>query len=264
MLDFSRYRELVTTFFVTYGARFIVAIIILFIGLWVIQRLVNFINNIMVNHHVDPSLRPFLRNILNVSLRVVLIIAVIAQLGMEMTSVFAVLGSAGLAVGLALQGSLSNFAGGVLLLTVKPFRVGDYIEAQGVGGRVSIINILNTVIITNDNKTIYMPNGPLANSTITNHDVETNRRTEIRLVLQHGNNVELAKKLIEDIIQTDDRILAEPAPQVISENTDAGVALITRAWTLRENIGSLTNDLHDRIRAAFDRENITLNGPRKA
>ncbi|GEO03266.1 transporter [Adhaeribacter aerolatus] len=264
MLDLSRYPQLITTYLITYGTRLLAAIIIFLIGLWVIKRLVKIVNNVMTSYHVDPTLRPFMSNILNVTLRVLLLILVIGQLGVEMTSIFAVLASAGLAVGLALQGSLSNFAGGVLILAIKPFRVGDYIEAQGVGGRVHIINILNTVIKTADNKTIYIPNGPLANSTITNHDVEPNRRTEVRLVVQHGNDIEQAKSLVQDIIKTDDRILQEPAPQVVTENTDAGIAVIGRAWTIRENIGGLTNDLHDRIRAAFDRENITLNGPRKA
>jgi small conductance mechanosensitive channel len=263
MFNYKRFEDIVTTYFITYGTRFVVAILIFLVGLWVIQRLVLLINNLMKNYQVDPTLRPFMRNFLSVTLRVLLIIAVIGQLGVEMTSIFAVLASAGLAVGLALQGSLSNFAGGVLILVVKPFRVGDYIEAQGVGGRVCIINILNTVIKTHDNKTIYIPNGPLANSTITNHDVEPNRRAEVRLVVQHGNDIVQAKKLIQTIIQSDDRILPEPAPQVITENIDIGIAMITRAWTLRENIGSLTNDLHDRIRAAFDQENITLHGPRK-
>ncbi|MGV3587026.1 MAG: mechanosensitive ion channel family protein [Adhaeribacter sp.] len=264
MFEFKRYPELITSYAITYGSRLVVAIIIFLIGLWVIKRLVKIVNNIMTSYHVDPTLRPFMSNILNVTLRVLLLILVIGQLGVEMTSIFAVLASAGLAVGLALQGSLSNFAGGVLILAVKPFRVGDYIEAQGVGGRVSIINILNTVIKTNDNKTIYIPNGPLANSTITNYDVEPNRRTEIRLLVQHGNDIELAKNLVQDIIKTDHRILPEPAPQVVTENTDLGIAIIIRAWATRENIGGLTNDLHDRSRAAFDRENITLQGVRKA
>ena len=264
MFNYKRYEEIITTYFITYGTRFVVAIIILLIGLWVIKRLVSLVNNLMKNYHVDPTLRPFMRNILSVTLRILLIIAVIGQLGVEMTSIFAVLASAGLAVGLALQGSLSNFAGGVLILAVKPFRVGDYIEAQGVGGRVYIINILNTVIKTHDNKTIYIPNGPLANSTITNHDVEPNRRTEVRVIVQHGNNIDQAKKIMQDLIQADDRILPDPAPQVITENIDLGVALTARAWTLRENIGGLTNDLHDRIRTAFEQENITLHGIRKA
>lgn len=264
MFDFARYPELITNYLITYGTRLVVALILFLIGLWIIKRLVILVDNLMASYHVDPTLRPFMLNILSVTLRVLLIIVVVGQLGVEMTSIFAVLASAGLAVGLALQGSLSNFAGGVLILAIKPFRVGDYIEAQGVGGRVSMINILNTVIKTNDNKTIYIPNGPLANSTITNHDVELNRRTELRLVVQHGNNIELAKKIIIDIMATEDRILPEPAAQVATENTEAGIALIARAWTVKENFGSLTNDLHDRIRAAFDREDITFNGPRKA
>ncbi|MDB5262932.1 MAG: mechanosensitive ion channel protein MscS [Adhaeribacter sp.] len=263
MFDYKAYEQVVTTYVIAYGTRLVVAVIIFLIGLWIIKRLVALVNNLMKNYHVDPTLRPFMRNILSVTLRILLIILVIGQLGVEMTSIFAVLASAGLAIGLALQGSLSNFAGGVLILAVKPFRVGDYIEAQGVGGRVHIINILNTVITTADNKTIYIPNGPLANSTITNYDVEPSRRAEVRLVVQNGNDIQLAKKLIQDIIKTDDRILPEPAPQVITENTETGVALITRAWALRENIGNVTNDLHDRIRVAFDEENITLNGTRK-
>lgn len=263
MFDIRTYRDILATFFVTYGVKLVGAIIILFIGLWVIQWLVNMVNRLMQNHQVDPTLRPFLRNMINVSLKVLLIIAVVAQLGVAMTSVFAVLGSAGLAVGLALQGSLSNLAGGVLILANKPFRVGDYIEAQGVGGRVSLINILNTVIKTNDNKTVYIPNGPLANSTITNYDVELSRRIELKMLLQYGNNMDLAKKLVTEIVLSDQRVLSEPAPQVVTENLELGIAIFTRAWAAREDIGSVTSDLHDRIRTAFEQNQIVLQGPRK-
>ncbi|QNF34872.1 mechanosensitive ion channel [Adhaeribacter swui] len=256
--DFNRYRETLTTFFVTYGARFLVAMLLLFIGLWVINRIVKFINREMITHNVDPSLRPFLRNVLNVALKILLIIAVISQLGMEMTSVFAVLGSAGLAIGLALQGSLANFAGGVLILALKPFRVGDYIEAQGVSGTVNLINILNTVIKTPENKTIYIPNGPLASSTIVNYDVESNRRADIRILIHYGNDVALAKNLIRQLIAQDNRILPEPAPQVVSENTDMGVNIYTRVWAAKGNVGGITNDFHDWIRSAFEKNGITI------
>lgn len=256
--DFERYRETLTTFFLTYGAKFLVALLILVIGLWVIKRLVNFINRKMESHEVDPSLRPFLRNLLNVAFKILLIIVVISQLGMEMTSVFAVLGSAGLAIGLALQGSLANFAGGVLILALKPFRVGDYIEAQGVGGHVNLINILNTVIKTPDNKTIYIPNGPLASSTIVNFDVETNRRADVRILVHYGNDVNLAKELINQLIAADPRILTQPAPQVVTENTDLGVNIFTRVWAERGNVGNITNDLHDWIRAAFEKNGISI------
>jgi len=258
MFDYQKYRDVLTTFFVSYGIKFIGALVLLFIGLWIIRVLIDFITRQMQKHDVDPSLQPFLRNVLSIGLRILLILAVISQLGMAITSILAVLGSAGLAVGLALQGSLSNFAGGVLILAVKPFRVGDNIEAQGVSGKVCMINVLHTIIKTPDNKTIYIPNGPLANSTITNFDLETNRRAEVRIVVQYENNIDLAKNLIRDIVNQDRRILSDPTPQVVSENTDLGIALITRVWAARENIGGITNDLHDLIRAAFAQNNITI------
>jgi small conductance mechanosensitive channel len=175
-----------------------------------------------------------------------------------MTSIFTILGSAALAVGLALQGSLANFAGGVLILALKPFRVGDYIEAQNVAGNVSLINILNTVIKTPDNKTIYIPNGPLASSTIVNFDVEANRWADVRILVHYSNNIDQAKELIKDIIAQDPRILKEPAPQVVSENTDLGINIFTRVWAERGNVGPITNDLHDWIRGAFEKNNISI------
>jgi len=258
MFDYQKYRDVLTTFFVSYGIKFIGALLILFFGLWIIQRLISFINVQMQKHEVDPSLRPFLRSVLSIALRILLIMAVISQLGMAITSILAVLGSAGLAIGLALQGSLSNFAGGVLILAAKPFRVGDNIEAQGVGGKVCMINILHTIIKTADNKTIYIPNGPLANSTITNFDIETNRRAEVRIVVQYENDIDLAKRLVLDIIKQDNLILKDPAPQVVSENTEIGIAIITRVWALREDLGGITNNLHDLIRAAFTQNNIII------
>ena len=258
LIDFDKYRETLTTFFLTYGAKVLVAAIILIIGLWVIKRLVNFIDREMVTHHVDPSLRPFLRNLLNVTLKILLIIVVISQLGMEMTSVFAVLGSAGLAIGLALQGSLANFAGGVLILALKPFRIGDYIEAQGVSGSVYLINILNTVIKTPENKTIYIPNGPLANSTIVNYDVEANRLADVRVLIHYGNDVAKAKDLIKQLIAKDTRILTSPEPQVVTENTDFGINIFTRVWAEKANVGPIINDFQDWIRGEFERNGITI------
>lgn len=258
LFDFEKYRETLTTFFLTYGAKFLVAIIILLVGLWITKRLVNFIDREMATHHVDPSLRPFLRNLLNVSFKILLIIVVVSQLDMEMTSIFAVLGSAGLAIGLALQGSLSNFAGGVLILALKPFRVGDYIEAQGVSGNVFLINILNTVIKTPENKTIYIPNGPLANSTIVNYDVEANRRADVRVLIHYGNDVSKAKDLIKQLITNDPRILPTPEPQVVSENTDFGINIYTRMWAEKGNVGPIVNDFQDWIRSAFEQNGITI------
>jgi small conductance mechanosensitive channel len=258
MQDLKNYPQVLYTFLLTYGGRLLGAILILLIGFWIIKRLTGFINNQMVAHNVDPSLRPFLRNILDITLKILLVIAVISQLGMEMTSIFAVLGSIGLAIGLALQGSLSNFAGGVLILALKPFRVGDNIEAQGVSGRVYLINIMHTVIKTADNKTIFIPNGPLANSTIVNMDMEANRRADLRFLVQYGNDVALAKKLIQQLIDQDSRILADPAPQVVTENLETGVAIHVRVWAAREHLGNITNELQDLVRTAFEQENIAI------
>lgn len=258
LFDLDKYRETLTALFLTYGAKVLVALLILLIGLWVIKRLVNFISREMETHQVDPSLRPFLRNLLNVTFKILLIIVVISQLGMEMTSVFAVLGSAGLAIGLALQGSLANFAGGVLILALKPFRIGDYIEALGVSGNVYLINILNTVIKTPENKTIYIPNGPLASSTIVNYDVEANRRADIRILVNYNNDIDQAKELIKQLIANDARILPNPAPQVVTENTDLGITIYTRVWAERANVGAIINDFQDWIRAAFEKNGITI------
>lgn len=258
MLDFKQYSDTIFRFLLTYGLRMVAAVLVLLVGFWIIKRLSNFVDKQMQGHHVDPSLRPFLRNVLNIGLKILLLIAVVSQLGMEMTSIFAVLGSIGLAIGLALQGSLSNFAGGVLILALKPFRVGDNIEALNVSGKVYLINIMNTVIKTADNKTIFIPNGPLANATIVNMDIEATRRADLRILVQYGNDLELAKKLIRHLIAHDRRILADPAPQVVTENLETGVAIHIRVWSTREDLGNVTNDLQDQVRAELEKENIPI------
>ncbi|GAB3819450.1 hypothetical protein GCM10028895_17910 [Pontibacter rugosus] len=196
-LDIDNYREMVVNFTVLYGMRLIVALVILIVGAWVIKRLNKVISNLMLRKAVDESLRPFLNSIFNVMLWVLLLVMVVSQLGVEMTSFIAVIGSAGLAIGLALQGSLSNFAGGVLILTIKPFRVGDYIEAQGQGGTVHIINIFNTVLKTADNKTIYLPNGPLASTVVVNYSVEPTRRVELLFNVSVHNDIGKVRQLIQ-------------------------------------------------------------------
>jgi small conductance mechanosensitive channel len=258
MLDFKNYPDIIYSYLINYGGRLLGSILILLIGFWVVTRLTKVIDNLMKAHNVDPSLRPFLRNVLSITLKILLLIAVVSQLGMEMASIFAVLGSIGLAIGLALQGSLSNFAGGVLILALKPFRVGDSIEAMGVGGNVHLINIMNTVIKTADNKTIFIPNGPLANTTIVNLTMEANRRVDLRIVVQYGNDLTLAKRLIQDLIDQDSRILKDPAPQVVTENLETGVAIHVRVWASREHLGNVGNELQDQIRTVLEKENISI------
>ncbi len=166
MEDFDAIIELVMGYVVEYGITFIGAIIALIIGLWVVKFIVNMLGNVMMNREVDPSLIPFLKSLLGALLKIALFVSIASMVGLEMTSFIAILGAAGLAVGLALQGTLANFAGGVMILLFKPFKVGDVVEAQGYTGAVKEIQIFNTIMTTPDNKIIIIPNGGLANITI--------------------------------------------------------------------------------------------------
>lgn len=264
MIDIDKYRNFVLEFVVLYGMKLIIAIFILIIGIWVVKRLNRFIFNLMVRKGVDESLRPFLSNIIGVTLWVLLIVLVIAQIGVEMTSFIAILGSAGLAIGLALQGSLSNFAGGVLILTIKPFRVGDYIEAQGQGGTVHIINIFNTVLKTPDNKTIYLPNGPLASTVVVNYSVENTRRIELLFTISVHNDIGMVRQLIQQLVNEDERVLPDPAPAIVVTNfAEHAITISTRIWCNRTDYWNLYWDLTEKAKATFEQHNIALPVPKR-
>ncbi|WP_276496558.1 mechanosensitive ion channel family protein [Pontibacter litorisediminis] len=264
VLDFDSIREMIVNFAVLYGLKLIVAVFILVIGAWVIRRMKTLINNLMLRKSVDESLRPFLLNILSIGLWVLLLVLVVAQLGVEMTSFIAVLGSAGLAIGLALQGSLANFAGGVLILTIKPFRVGDFIEAQGQSGTVQLINIFNTVLKTADNKTIYIPNGPLASAVVVNYSVEATRRVELLFTVSVNNDIGKVRELIQELIDQDERILKDPAPAIVVTNfAEHAITISTRIWCKREDYWGLFWDMNERAKAAFENNGIALPVPRR-
>ena len=264
LFNFETYSATITNFVTLYGMRLVSAILTLLIGLWVINWLNRGIYSLMVRKDVDISLRPFLKNLIAIMLRILLIILVIAQLGVEMTSFIAILGSAGLAIGLALQGSLSNFAGGVLILTIKPFRVGDYIEAQGQAGTVDIINIFNTVIKTPDNKTIFIPNGPLANSVVVNYTVEKTRRVELNYAVSVNNDIGKVRRLLQDLIKSDERVLPDPEPMIVVTNfAEHSLTLSVRVWVNKENFWSLFWDMNERAKDMFEREGILMPVPRR-
>ncbi|PTX18772.1 small conductance mechanosensitive channel [Pontibacter mucosus] len=264
VLDFDSIREMIVNFAVLYGLKLLVAIFLLVIGAWVIKRLKTFLNNIMLRKSVDESLRPFLLSILSIALWVLLLVLVIAQLGLEMTSFIAVLGSAGLAIGLALQGSLANFAGGVLILTIKPFRVGDFIEAQGQSGTVQQINIFNTVLKTADNKTIFIPNGPLASAVVVNYSVESTRRVELLFTVSVNNDIGKVRRLITELISQDERVLKEPAPAIVVTNfAEHSITISTRIWCKREDYWALYWDMNERAKDTFERNDVALPVPRR-
>ncbi|HSI90675.1 MAG TPA: mechanosensitive ion channel domain-containing protein [Adhaeribacter sp.] len=246
-----------TNYLLIYGMKVIVALLMLIIGLWLIKRLTTFLRNLMIRRNVDPSLVPFLINITSIGLKIFLVILVISQMGIEATSFLAILGSAGIAIGLALQGSLSNFAGGVLLLTLRPFRVGDFIEAQGQMGKVHIINIFNTVIKTGDNKTIFMPNGPLASSTIINYDLEETRRVDLKFTFDYRNDIKKAREIITDLIDADPRIMKDPAPKIaVSDIAGTAVNMVVRVWVNRPDYWDVFFAMQENVKDEFEKNNF--------
>ncbi|PKV76367.1 mechanosensitive ion channel family protein [Pontibacter ramchanderi] len=264
LFDFDTYSANITNFVMVYGMRLVAAIITLLVGLWVINWLNRVIFNLMVKKDVDISLRPFLKSVFAVVLRILLIIIVIAQLGVEMTSFIAILGSAGLAIGLALQGSLSNFAGGVLILTIKPFRVGDFIEAQGQSGTVDMINIFNTVLKTPDNKTIFIPNGPLANSVVVNFTIEKTRRVELKFAVSVNNDIGKVRQILQDLMHADERVLPDPAPViVVTDFAEHSLTLSVRVWVNKENYWAFFWDMNERAKSAFEEQGIQMPVPRR-
>ena len=258
----EKYWAVAQDLLVQFGGKVVVAIILLIIGFWIINRFTRFINRIMLKREVDDSLRPFLVKILNISLKVIVLIPVISILGIATSSFLALLGSAGLAIGLALQGSLANFAGGVIILTLKPFSKGHFIKAQGEMGTVDKINIFSTVLKTPDNQTVYIPNGQLAGSTIMNFSEEETRRLVIDASIGYADDIVKAKKVISGIIEADRRILTEPAPQVVVLSmADSAVIISLRVWVKTSEYWDIYFGLQEKIKLTFDKEDITIPFP---
>lgn len=214
-----------------YGIKLIGAIVVLIIGLWIIGFITKKVNKAMDKSNTDPSLRGFLKSLLSIILKALLFISVLGMVGVEMTSFIAILGAAGLAVGLALQGTLQNFAGGVMILLFKPFKVGDFIDAQGYMGVVSRIEIFITVLTTPDNKTVIIPNGGLSTSSLTNYSTMPTRRVDWSFGIAYGDSYDVAKEMILEMIRQDKRILTDPAPFIVlGELADSSVNITVRVW----------------------------------
>lgn len=249
---------------ILYGLQLVLSIAFLLFGWWGIKRLVHLVGKLMIKRGVDESLQPFLLSIIGIGLKVVLILSVISHLGVPTASFIAVLGSAGLAIGLALQGSLSNFAGGVLILTVKPFRKGDFIQAMNVSGTVHLIHLLNTVLKTPDGQLIFIPNGQLAGATITNFSAEPTRRLVINFGISYGDDIAKAKAIIQEEIEADERVLKDPEPSiVVNALGDNAVNIAMRVWTHIDVYWAVNFDLHEKIKNHFDREDITIPFPQR-
>ncbi len=256
------YVDKVVEMAIEYGPQLILAILVLIIGLWIIGRVVKLLNAGLEKSETDATLAKFLGSLASVILKALLFISVASMVGIETTSFIAILGAAGLAIGLALQGSLANFAGGVLILLFRPYKVGDFVDAQGVSGTVAEIQIFNTVIKTPDNKRIIVPNGAISNGIITNFSAEPTRRVDFVFGIGYDDNVAQAKDTLLRIFKEDSRVHADPEPfVVVSELADSSVNFTCRVWADAGDYWGIYFDTIEKVKLVFDQENISIPYP---
>jgi len=252
----------VTSISLTYGPKLIAAIAVWIIGIWIIKAIVKGFGKVMDKSGTDPSLKPFLKGIVGVLLKVMLVISVLGMLGIQMTSFIAILGAAGLAVGMALSGTLQNFAGGVMILIFKPFKIGDLIDAKGYLGSVSEIQIFNTILKTPDNKTIIIPNGELSTSSMINYSTEKKRRVDWTIGIGYGDDIDKARSVIKRLSDNDLRILKEPEVFIaVSELADSSINFTVRAWVNAPDYWSVFFDMNENVYKTFDKEGLNIPYP---
>jgi small conductance mechanosensitive channel len=211
---------------------------------------------------LEPSLRGFLNSMIGILLKVMLLISVIGMMGVQMTAFVAILGAVGLAAGMALSGTLQNFAGGVIILIFKPFKSGDYIEAQGHSGTVNEIQIFNTILKTPDNKTVIIPNSGLSSGSVINYSTEPRRRVDFLFGIGYGDNVDKAKSILMKLIKADERILTDPEPFIaVSELGDSSVNLVVRVWAEAADYWGIYFDFNELVYKTFDKEGINIPFP---
>lgn len=244
------------------GWTLIKAFIIFVVGRFLIRLLNKFIRQILSKRNIEPSVRTFVSSLVNVVLMVLLIISVVGALGVQTTSFAALLASAGVAVGMALSGNLSNFAGGLIILLFKPYKVGDYIESQNVSGTVKEIQIFHTVLNTPDNKIIYVPNGSLSSSVVINYSYQTMRRVDWTFGVEYGTDYERVKLQLESVLSKDSRILAEPAPQIaLNQLADSSVNFVVRVWVKSADYWDVYFDINKNVYQTFNEVGINFPFP---
>jgi len=257
---FSKIAELATT----YGLKLVLAIVVLVIGLMIIRAITKGATKMMKKADVDASLVPFLRSLISITLKVLLIISIMSMVGIQMTSFIAVLGAAGLAVGLALQGTLQNFAGGVIILLFKPYKVGDYITTQGFSGTVKEIQIFTTILTTPDNQTVIIPNSPIAVNALTNYSTQETRRVDFTFGIGYSDDIDKARTVIMKLINQDERILKDPEPLVkIANLGDSSVDFATRVWVNSGDYWGVFFDMNEKVKKEFDKEGISIPFPQQ-
>ncbi len=245
-----------------YGPKLLLALFLLVIGGLVISLLVRAISKAMERANVDSNLRPFLLSMSRTILRILLVLAVLSTMGIQMTSFVAIIGAAGLAIGLALSGTLQNFAGGVLILLFKPFKVGHFIKAQGFAGTVKEIQIFNTILLAPDNHEIIIPNGGLSTNSIENFSTQEKRRVDWTFGIGYGDDVKKAREVLLNILENDERILPDPAPFIrLGELGDSSVNLTVRVWVIAENFWPVFFETNEKVYEAFSAAGLNIPFP---
>ncbi|MFL1010779.1 mechanosensitive ion channel family protein [Flavisericum labens] len=245
-----------------YGLKIIGAILIWIIGSWLIKKLIKATRSVMTKQNYDESLQKFLMNLLGWILKIVLIIVVLGTVGVETTSFAAIIAAAGLAIGLALQGSLGNFAGGVLIMIFKPFKIGDLIEAQGEIGVVKEIEIFTTKLTGLSNKEIIIPNGSLSNGNIVNYTTEGTRRVDLVFGVSYDADIKKTKEVIMNVLTSHPKVLKDPAPGVtVLELADSSVNFATRPWCKTEDYWTVYFDVTENVKEALDATGIEIPYP---
>ena len=262
--QFEHYITLIGEMMLNFGSKLFVAIIVFIIGSWIIKRIMSLFELAMSKKQVEITLHQFLISIVSIGLKAILIIIVASMIGVETASLIAVLGAAGLAVGLALQGSLANFAGGILILFFKPFKAGDVIDAQGYVGTVQEIQIFNTIILTLDNQRVIIPNGLLSNGCVKNVFVEPTRRVDMTFGISYDDDVKKAKAVLQQVMDNDARVLKEPSVDIfVSAHADSSVNFLVRPWVNSQDYWPVYFATHEAVKIAFDEAGITIPYPQR-
>ncbi len=250
------------TFATTYGLKIIGAIVIWIVGSWLIKKILKGFRKLMDKGHYEESLKKFLLNLSNALLKIILVITLLGTLGVPTTQFAAIIAAAGLAIGLALQGSLGNFAGGVLLMIFKPIKIGDFIEAQGESGTVKEIEIFTTKLNTTDNKEVIIPNGALSNGNIINYSTEENRRVDFTFGVGYDSDIKKTKDVIFGVINSHPLVLKDPETAVnVSELADSSINFFTRAWVKKEDYWTVKFDVIEQTKEALDAAGIDIPYP---
>jgi small conductance mechanosensitive channel len=264
VLEFLKNNGLDSTTVVSLGKNLIVALIIFYVGRFVIGFVVRGLHKMLQKNGVDKTLETFVCNLVRTALLIVVIIAAISALGIETTSFIAIFGAAGLAVGLALQGSLSNFASGVLIVLFRPYKVGDFIEAAGINGSVEQVQILTTVLKTGDNKQVIVPNSQIMDSVITNYSANDTRRVDMVVGVSYDDDLDKVRSTIQELVAADERIMTEPACTIaVSALADSSVNFVVRPWVKTSDYWGVMFDLTEAIKKRFDKDGISFPFPQQ-